>query len=81
MSRGLGPTNSFSDEVFTTDSDVLVWAGWPGKWEGGVAGNGLSADALCKNKSKPPTAEHIFFTWEGSHKTMLGDSPPPIGRP
>ena len=81
ISRGLSPTNSFSDEVFTTDSDVIVWAGWAGGRKEGVAGVGLSDDALRKNKSKPPTAEHFFFTWGGSHNTTLGDSPPPLGRP
>ena len=81
ISLGLGPTSSFSDEVFTTDSDVIVWARWAGEWIGGNAGDGLSDDALRKNKSKPPTVEHFFVTQGGSHKTMLGDSPSPLGRP
>ena len=83
ISLGLGPTNSFSDEVFTTDSDGIICTAWAraGERIEGGAGDGLSDDALCKNKSKPPTAEHFFFTRGGSHNTMLGDSPPPLGRP
>ena len=81
ISLGLGPTNSFSDEVFTTDSDVIVWTGWTGERIGGGVGDGLSDDALRKNKSKPPTAEHFFFTRGGSHDATLGEGPPPLGRP
>ena len=81
ISLGLNPTNSFSDEVFTTDSDAIVWTGWMGERAGGGVGDSLSDDALRKNRSKPPTAEHFFFTRGGSHKTLLGDSPPPLGRP
>ena len=78
ISHALGPTNSFSDEVFTTDSDAKVWAGLAVKRSRGVAGDGLSVDALRKNKSNPPTAEYVFYTRGGLQKTMLGDSPPPI---
>ena len=62
ISRGLGPTNSFSGEVFTTDSDIVVLAGWTGNWRGGVAGDGLSADALRKNKYNPLIAGLFFYT-------------------
>ena len=81
ISLRLGPTNSFSDEVFTTDSDIVDWPGWTGKRIGDGVGDGLSDDALRKNKSNPPTTEHFFFTRGGPHNTTLGDSPPPLGRP
>ena len=47
----------------------------------GVTCDGFRVEELRKNNSNPPTAEHVFFTRGGSHKTMLGDSPPPIRRP
>ena len=36
ISRGLGPTNSFSDEVFTTDSGVIVLQVGLGNGKGGL---------------------------------------------
>ena len=54
ISLELGPTNSFSDEVFTTDSDAIVWTGWVGERIGEDAGDGLSDDALRETNPSHP---------------------------